>query len=549
MKKFRLLFSVLAFALLFAGSSVFASEAKAAGKATVTVNNDGKANVAGFGSWDLIRVDFAEKGDKIEKLASNSKNCYAYVSGIHSTEDYSGENSENYAQIDVYAKAEGTYTITFDIVGKDGKVKESISQKITAVKDSYPIKQALVDGKDYFAENFSDFAYFEEHTTPTVKIEMKKGYTLKKIEYAVTELRNKEDGFESVYNYKKIKNGDKVSFSNEPVANRYYSENASSYGDEMNGGAYESCFEYASATNYTCTRIRVTYTASGSKEEKEAFVFLYKLVDVNKVSKKAKTAKAATSDAKFTNKVHTGLNGANSTVKVEHSKPGDYITNITSNSKYCSAYVSNRSSSYSSSYYVSSGVVENQEENWTETTSTLSFFVSKSGTYYITFDICDKDGNIKDKNCKITVYANSVTAVKSITYAGKDITDESFLQPVDGLAQKGTLKLVMNDGFKLKKIYYSTSKKTTTSADYGDSTSYEKKYKAVANGKKIVLDTQPYFYEFSSSYEGEYWSNTYDMSQSFYADTVIKVVYTDKYTGLDAVAYYYIYTPAFAKVK
>lgn len=132
------------------------------------------------GSYDntAISFNYVNAGDQIKNLKSSSKNLIVKQTyQREESESYSSTTPSNYAQIGVYAKKEGTYTVSFDIYSKDGSVKRSSHKVKVYAKNDSPVSSIKLGGKSLW-ESSSAFTTMK---SGKLSIKMASGYTLKKI--------------------------------------------------------------------------------------------------------------------------------------------------------------------------------------------------------------------------------------------------------------------------------------------------------------------------------------------------------------------------------
>lgn len=208
------------------------------------------------------------------------------------------------------------------------------------------------------------------------------------------------------------------------------------------------------------------------------------------------------------------------------SEPGDVIKNIKTSSNDLKAKETAIHISVSS------------EGETTRNTRAISLYTAKEGKYTVSFDIMGTN-NKKKSSKKVTVYAYSDSPVKEVTLDG----EHSF-----GLVSKssGRLQVVMNSGYKLKKIEIGKYVKKTE--DDGKSIDTEMKYKTIKNNAKITLSKVPYEYGHESGslnpeenedsyYQSKYYSKSW--STEIAAETHIRITYIDKYTKEEDTTSYY----------
>lgn len=96
-----------------------------------------------------IEFDYANAGDQIKNLKTSSKNLVARQTRQNSaSEENSTSADDNSADIGLYAKKEGQYTVSFDIYSRDGSIKRS-SHKVTVyAKNDSPVKSIKLAGKN-----------------------------------------------------------------------------------------------------------------------------------------------------------------------------------------------------------------------------------------------------------------------------------------------------------------------------------------------------------------------------------------------------------------
>ena len=145
-----------------------------------------------------FEVKFQEGDYKIANLKASSKNLVlrtTYVSSSDMKNSYNKEYPWGYARIGMYAKKKGTYTVTFNVVDRNNRVKKSHSVKVYAT-DEYPIKNVTFAGK-------TEFYGIASKAKGKFKVNMTKGY---KIQSIIMTTYNKSGSAVT----KKIKNGQSV---------------------------------------------------------------------------------------------------------------------------------------------------------------------------------------------------------------------------------------------------------------------------------------------------------------------------------------------------
>lgn len=178
-------------------------------------------------------------------------------------------------------------------------------------------------------------------------------------------------------------------------------------------------------------------------------------------------------DTVYISKGYADINcyGGAAYVSVHLDNDGDRVTNVKSKSKYVLA--KKTSESYDITTETQGQNVQITTERYSNTC--ISFFGKKKGSYKVTFDVVDKEGIKKcTKTIKVHVdkYVSTASAIKSITYAGKNIWE---CYPYCS-KNSGKLKVKLNKGYSLVSIYvYKVDKKGNW------------KGTKVKNGKKITL--------------------------------------------------------------
>ncbi len=149
--------------------------------------------------------------------------------------------TNSYAELDMWVKKAGTYTVSFDVVGADGKKR--YTQKITVVADD---KKAVASisfaGKKLNVSNTtSDDGIFTTKKKGKINVKMNKGYKLKRIEYLIgQEQRVDEYGDPYTVNiWQQVKNNKKISL---PVVLNTQGDNDSS--DKLAAGTNKEDYWY-----------------------------------------------------------------------------------------------------------------------------------------------------------------------------------------------------------------------------------------------------------------------------------------------------------------
>lgn len=198
---------------------------------------------------DSFIVEF-EKGDyKIANLKANNSNLIlrtTYVNSFDKESSYETEHPYGYAEIGMYAKKKGTYTVTFDVIGRGNTVRKSHSVKVYATND-YAIKKAEFAGK-------TEFYGISSKAKGKFKVTMTKGYQLKSISVTTYNKAGKAVT-------KKVKNGQAITLG-KYRSKRIY-EQSSKWDDWY-------------ADLLAETEITVTYKDKYTREEKTAYYTLFR---------------------------------------------------------------------------------------------------------------------------------------------------------------------------------------------------------------------------------------------------------------------------------
>ena len=220
-----------------------ATEARAAAKATVTKAVHIELD---YGDDFAIEVEFAEKGDQIKNLKTSSKNIIAKVTNKYLSYQYGSK--KNTANIGLFAKKEGTYTVSFDIVNADGKKVSSHSVKVYA-NEERAIKSVKFAGPQ-------DFSGVTSKTKGKLSVMMNKGYKLNKI---VVQTYDKDGQRKS----ETVKNNSTITLGKYP---RIY------------GWKKEPCYYYNWGTSITAeTDIEIFYTDKYTKSEESITYVMHRL--------------------------------------------------------------------------------------------------------------------------------------------------------------------------------------------------------------------------------------------------------------------------------
>lgn len=137
----------------------------------------------------------------------------------------------------------------------------------------------------------------------------------------------------------------------------------------------------------------------------------------------------------------------------------------------------------------------------------ISVIALKDGEFSLNFDIASSDGKTVSSHT-VKVIVNNKYAVKRVSYAGKKIKGQSFMNLTD--KKSGKFSVVMNQGYSLKKIELVSNGNPNG--------------RQVKNNSRITLDDAAYSYE--NNYDG-----IYSMTTSVVAWNDIIIYFKDKYSG------------------
>lgn len=197
---------------------------------------------------NAIEFNYANAGDQLKNLKSSSKNLVVKQTYHREESAAYSSNAQNYANIGVYAKKEGKYTVSFDIYSKDGSVKRS-SHKVTVyAKNDSPVSSIKIDGKSIWDSDSN--SAFTTKKSGKLSIKMAKGYTLKKIT-----VRTYDKDGKTVE--KVVKNNKKITLG------KYGSSYSYNYQSEYSP---EYWYSYWSKSIYAPTYIEITYKDKWTKQ-------------------------------------------------------------------------------------------------------------------------------------------------------------------------------------------------------------------------------------------------------------------------------------------
>lgn len=211
------------------------------------------------------------------------------------------------------------------------------------------------------------------------------------------------------------------------------------------------------------------------------------------------------------------------TLTIELANAKDEVKNVKSSSKNLKVVRVQEVSTNQSWDYETETYKEEHEYRYV-------LYSKKNGKYTVKFDVVGADGT--NTSHSVTVFVKNDPAVKSITFGGKNL----------GVAtsNSGKLKVVMNKGYKLKKIRVGKFKRIEN-PDTNYKVRTEMVYTDIKNGSKVTLSKVPeeeiYDYEYTG-YDGV--SFTHRNTKDVTAPTYFEVTYIDKWTKEEAVTMYYL---------
>ena len=263
----KILKKVSCFVLTLAMLATIVSVPDAAYAATTKDTVPAKIRIySGVYDNSAISFDYDNAGDQVKNVKTNSKNLIARQTRQESaSEEYAKDSdlSYNSAQIGLYAKKEGKYTVSFDVYSSDGTTKRN-SYKVTVfAKNDSPFTDIKYAGQSLFSYN-SSYSSSQEIVTKSsgkLSIKMAKGYKLKKIEVITRD----KAGNEVV---KVVKNNKKIKLGEYPYSYSY--EYQSSYNPQYWRSYW---YKYMNAS----TRIQITYKDKWTKQEEVTSYSINKL--------------------------------------------------------------------------------------------------------------------------------------------------------------------------------------------------------------------------------------------------------------------------------
>ena len=263
MNKNNKLFRILAvlFALALTIMAIPSVNVKAATSSEVKDEIPTKVRIMSRSVYSsAIQIKLVDEGYKLKNLKSNNTNLKVYNTYVEEATD-SDYNTE--FRIGCYARKTGKYKVSFDLVKGSKKTHKSVT---VFAKDDEPIKKVTFGNKrvDYnYTSNSGNYGRMGYPDSGVLKVTMRGGYKLKKIEIGKYETKSYSDG--DVYsseNYVEVSNGATITLSDVPYT---YKNTSSSYANET---------EYMVAE----TEIRVTYIDKYTKTEATRIFDIYKLV-------------------------------------------------------------------------------------------------------------------------------------------------------------------------------------------------------------------------------------------------------------------------------
>ncbi len=266
----RVMAAVMAIAFVFTAVPAFSFDAKAAETVQDEIPTKARIYVRVINNY-AIKINLRESGYKIKNLKSSSSNLKVFNTYENSSTNTYGDSYKSQLEIGCYARQEGVYKVSFNLVKGSKKTKKTV---IVYAKNDGPFKKVTFAGKNLDVYDGG----MAPADSGVFKAVMNKGYRLKKIEMEVNVI--KDDSYSESSKYINtnrsatvIKNGAKVNLSN--VAYKYLSSYTSSYSSEYNSLTEEEDM-------VALTQFRVTYVDKYTKQEMYATYSMYKLVNFAK---------------------------------------------------------------------------------------------------------------------------------------------------------------------------------------------------------------------------------------------------------------------------
>lgn len=200
-----------------------------------------KVRIYGADSWNdqAIEVEFDEYGESIDNIKTDSSNLVAKQTMTQVSKN-NGSDDFNKAAIGLYAKKNGTYKVTYDIMNAKGKKKSSVTVAVYVY--DYPLKSITYNGKNR-NNNVTTLK------SAKIKVALTSGNTVKKLEYGVYNSKGE-------MTYKSFKNGSKVTFGTKPY----------SYSDDYSSDDGSNIYKYSNEGMMAETAIRLTYSDKYTKQ-------------------------------------------------------------------------------------------------------------------------------------------------------------------------------------------------------------------------------------------------------------------------------------------
>jgi methionine-rich copper-binding protein CopC len=210
-----------------------------------------------------IKLQLADTTQSIDNIKTDSKNLFAMLTGSEMQQSSDVESNQNSFTIGLRSEKNGTYTVSFDVVDKDGKKVSTKEIKVYAY--DVPVKSISFNGKNMRGNTLTG-------KSAKVKVALTTGNVIKKLEYGVYKIKDENDRSNSEMEYTEFKNGSTVTFGTKAYYN--YNKYTNSYDGES---AYESEYFY---TGMDCpTQIQITYFDKYTKQNETITEYFYKPVE------------------------------------------------------------------------------------------------------------------------------------------------------------------------------------------------------------------------------------------------------------------------------
>jgi len=168
----------------------------------------GVAGAYAYGGAGTVKITLSESGDRVKNVKSKNKNLLAQITAEGYQTNISKKGTStiyNETHISFFGKKKGTYTVTFDVVDKNGKKK--CTKKIKVYVDKYPVSApSPIKSVKYAGKDINSYYPFASVKKGKLKVSVRKGYKIEKIDV-------KKRNAKGDWVYTKIRNGAKITLS------------------------------------------------------------------------------------------------------------------------------------------------------------------------------------------------------------------------------------------------------------------------------------------------------------------------------------------------